>query len=325
MPREERSYKKPVITSVLVGLAVLFALLLIVGAGDVIEVFSRFDLRYLPFILVLAPMNYLLRYIKWKYFLKQVGLQPDPAANRLIFMSGLGMTVTPAKVGELLKCYLLKEHMGAPISLTSPVVMAERLTDALAMVMLASIGALYFAHGLLVLIFTAGFLLLVVLFFHYDPLFKRFSGFMERKWLFKRGGRFLREFQHSSKTLFTVRSLLLTTFIGVLSWSFEGFVIFFTIKALGGSVSVLESFFVVSFSSIVGTLSFLPGGLGVAEGSIMGLLLLVGVGKDMAAATTVVTRFSTLWLGVGVGMLGLFLLRKKLLPPSSSATNVEKQ
>ncbi len=315
----ERSYKKPIITSVIVGLAVLFGLLVIAGAGDVIAVFARFDLRYLPLILMLAPLNYLLRYVKWNYFLKQVGVKPEPAANRLVFMSGLGMTVTPAKVGELLKCYLLKEHMGTPVSVTSPVVMAERLTDALAMVLLASIGSLYFAHGLLVLVFTTVFLGFVVLFFHYDPLFNRFAGFLEKKWLFKRGSQFLREFQQSSKTLFTVKSLLFTTFLGVVSWSFEGFVIFFTVRAIGGSVSVLESFFVVAFSSVVGTLSFLPGGLGVAEGSIMALLLFVGLGTEMAAATTVITRFSTLWLGGAVGLLGLFLIRKKFFPSSETA------
>ena len=80
----------------------------------------------------------------------------------------------------------------------------------------------------------------------------------------------------------------------------------------GVSISVLGSIFVVSISSIRGAISALPGGLVVAEGSIMGLFLFIGLSPKMAVATTLVTRFSTLWLGVGVGIVGLYLTQRVL-------------
>ena len=88
--------------------------------------------------------------------------------------------------------------------------------------------------------------------------------------------------------------------------------IYLAVRALGGTLPILVSIFVVSFSSVLGALSFLPGGLGVAEGSIMALLLLAGLGKEMAAATTLVTRFSTLWLGVLIGIIGLYFVQLEL-------------
>jgi benzoate-CoA ligase family protein len=117
-------YKKPLFSGIIIGLAVAVALLI---AGDLQGVFRTvlsINLRYLALILVLAPLNYFFRYIKWSYYLKLTGLQVEPKMNRLIFVSGLAMTISPGKIGELLKCYLLKEHMGAPVSTTSSIVMA---------------------------------------------------------------------------------------------------------------------------------------------------------------------------------------------------------
>ncbi len=303
-------YKRPLLTGFILGIAVIVLLLGIADFQGVAAVFSRIDLKLLPVILLLAPLNYLFRYVKWNYYLKIAGLEPDPRMNRYIFMSGLSMTITPGKVGELLKCYLLKEHMGAPVSKTSSIVMAERVTDALSMVVLASLGFLAYPYGKVVVPISAGILFTVILVLHSDRLFKGITARLANvNWLDKALS-FLRDFQRSAKMLFSTRSLLFAVGIGVVSWGFEGFVVYFAVKALGGEISILGSFFVVAFSSLLGALSFLPGGLGVAEGSIMAILLLTGIGKEMAAATTVITRFSTLWLGVGVGIVGLVLTQR---------------
>ena len=129
--------------------------------------------------------------------------------------------------------------------------------------------------------------------------------------LLKRGILFLQGFQRSARILLSPQSLLFAVGIGVISWGFEGFVVYLAIIALGGKISILASFFAVSFSSLLGALSFLPGGLVVAEGSIMAILLLTGISSDIAAAATIITRFSTLWLGVLIGIAGLALVKRE--------------
>ena len=58
--------------------------------------------------------------------------------------------------------------------------------------------------------------------------------------------------------------------------------------------------------SLAGALSFLPGGLGVAETSMTGLIRVLGdVPKAAAAAATVLIRLSTLWFAVAIGLVGL--------------------
>ena len=65
----------------------------------------------------------------------------------------------------------------------------------------------------------------------------------------------------------------------------------------------------------------MPGGLGVAEGSIDGLLLTFGrapwlpgavvITQPIAAVATLMIRFATLWFGVLLGFICLFLVQRR--------------
>ena len=304
-------YRRPLISGLLLGITVILIILFVADFRDVTRVFAEMDLRLLPLILILAPFNYFFRYLKWNYYLKISGIKPEPKMNRYIFMSGLSMTITPGKVGELLKCYLMKEHLGTPVSRTSSIVLAERVTDALAMVVLAILGFLAYPYGRTIVPIAAGILFTLIIVFHSDALFKLLTNRLLKVELLKKSATFLQDFQRSARMLFSTRNLVIAVGIGVVSWGFEGFVVYLAVQALGGEISILGSFFVVAFSSLLGALSFLPGGLGVAEGSIMTILMLTGIGTEMAAAATLITRFSTLWLGVGVGIVGLALTQRE--------------
>ena len=306
-------YKRPIFIGLFIGFVVLVIILIIADVRAVAQIFADIDLRFIPLIVLMAPLNYLLRFIKWNYYLKISGIRPEPKMNRYIFISGLSMTITPGKVGELLKCYLMKEHIDAPISKTSSIVMAERVTDAMAMVVLALLGLLAFPHGKTVVTVVTAILIMVVVIFHSNYLFNFFFNQLIKIRLLKKSASFLRNFQLSAKALFSARHLVFAVGISVISWGFEGLVVYLAIIALGGEISILGSFFIVSFSSLLGVLSFLPGGVGVAEGSILAILIFTGIRTDIAAATTVITRISTLWLGVALGIVGLILTNRELI------------
>ena len=70
-------------------------------------------------------------------------------------------------------------------------------------------------------------------------------------------------------------------------------------------VSTLSiAIFVLSFSTVVGAISALPGGLLATDASIVGMLiLLLGMEVKTATAATLLIRFATLWFGVGLGLV----------------------
>ncbi len=303
-------YYRPIITWTVIGILIMAFIMMISDIREVINIISQINLKILPVILILAPLNYFFRYIKWNYYLGIVNVEVPPKINRAIFISGLSMTITPAKAGELLKSYLLKEYNGTEISVTSPIIIAERITDAISMIILASIGSLAYQHGQYILIFTMLAIVLGISSLYFDKLFELINSLLSKIKYFNKISKLLTEFQQNAKKLFGLRSLFVAIGLGLVSWGFEGFVVYLSLQALGGDLSILGSIFVVSFSSILGAVSFLPGGLGVAEGSIMGILIFLGVSRDLSAATTLITRFSTLWLGVVLGVIGLFFANK---------------
>ena len=91
---------------------------------------------------------------------------------------------------------------------------------------------------------------------------------------------------------------------------------FFILKGLGvpsGWETLSIAVFVLAFSTVIGAVSALPGGLGAAEASIAGMLtLLVGITKDTAAAATLLIRFATLWFAVALGLAVWAAFRRTL-------------
>ena len=108
--------------------------------GDTVDKISDVPIRYLFGGLGLALLNYFLRYLRWCYYLSVLKVYPSTTLNLLVFLSGFSMSVTPGKSGELVKCYLLSNRLGVPVSRSAPVVVMERLVDVISIIILAFTG-----------------------------------------------------------------------------------------------------------------------------------------------------------------------------------------
>jgi uncharacterized protein (TIRG00374 family) len=297
--------------SVALGVLVVFVLSVSTDANRLVQVLSRFDWTVLPVVVALTLVNYSLRFVKWQYYLGIVGIAPVPFRQSLtIFVAGLSMVITPGKVGEFLKSYLLRFHRGVPIGKSAPIIMAERLTDGVAMVVLASAGLLSYHLGwqLLAPIFGA---MLVVLGVSQNRKLTRWSlGVAGRLPIISSKVHHLEAAFVSAYQLFRLRPLMVAVCLGVVSWGCEAIAFYLVLSALGLPATLslaIQAAFILSISSLVGAASMLPGGLAAADGSLAGLLLVLGVTHDasVAAAATLIIRFATLWFGVAVGLIGL--------------------
>jgi len=126
-------------------------------------------------------------------------------------------------------------------------------------------------------------------------------------------------FFHASNVLFRPRLLLAMVGLGIVSWAGECLAFYLVLRGLGFDPSwrlLLVATFVLAVSSIFGALSMLPGGLGVAEASVAGMLLILleddGITRGTAAAATLLIRFATLWFAVLLGFAALALLSRTL-------------
>jgi uncharacterized protein (TIRG00374 family) len=99
--------------------------------------------------------------------------------------------------------------------------------------------------------------------------------------------------------------------LSVLAWGMESFGFYLTLKGFGLQESMGAAVFIYAFSTIVGAVTMLPGGLGATEGALAGLLKLLNVSTATAALAAIIIRAATLWFGVGVGVVFLLLAQRR--------------
>lgn len=297
------------------GFLVVTGLSLLADLPRVLDALRHFSWGYLPAILALTLFNYALRYLKFAFYLGQIGVRVSWADSLAIFISGLSMAMTPGKVGELLKAFLLRGRTGTPISQTAPVIMAERLTDGLAMVLLASAGLLLYRQGLPILVLVVLGAVVLIAIVQIRPLAERLLTMAVRLPVLGRRAAGLRTFYESSYRLLWWPNLVFAVLIGFISWSGECVAFYYVLVGLGFAPTwelLVQAAFVLGISTLAGSVSLLPGGLGVAEGSVTGLLLLLlKTSVQKAVAATLLIRFCTLWFGVTIGVIALFVCSRR--------------
>lgn len=302
-----------IIFSLALALVVMTAIALYGDLPHLIAAIAHFRWEFLPLILGLTLFNYCGRFLKWQYYLKRLTIKIGWRKSLLIFISGLSMAITPGKVGELLKSYLLKRSTGEPVSRTSPIIVSERLTDGVAMIALSSTGLILYRYGWELL---AGLLACVVggvLVIQNRRLSLALLASGERLPGIARAAHWLRAFYESSYTLLQWRPLLLAVSIGIVSWAGECVALYLVFAGLGlgfGLELFVKSMFIMGVSSLIGSASGLPGGLGTADGSMIGLTrLLLTSSATIGGAATLLIRLCTLWFGLALGVTALLVFR----------------
>src|SRR5260370_10281567 len=257
-----------IIFSLVLALIVMTAIALYGDLPHLITAIAHFRWAFLPIILGLTLFNYFGRFLKWQYYLKRLTITINWRKSLLVFISGLSMAITPGKVGELLKSYLLKRSTGAPISRTSPIIMVERLTDGIAMIALAMTGLVLYRFGWELLVALLACVLAGVLVIQNRRLSLGLLSFGERIPVVSRIAHLIRTFYESSYTLLQWRPLLLGITFCTISWIGEGGALYFVFAGLGlgfGLDVFIKATFILAVSSLIGSVSGLPGGLGTAD------------------------------------------------------------
>ena len=91
--------RSKILLGLLLGIAVIVGVALAADLNKVMSAVVAFQWGWVPLILGLTMFNYLLRFGKWHYYLRQVGLHDISRADSLrVFLGGFSMTVTPGKL-----------------------------------------------------------------------------------------------------------------------------------------------------------------------------------------------------------------------------------
>ena len=303
--------------SLLLGLVVFAGLSFYADFREVGRSLGEFNWALLPLILLLTTGNYAFRFVKWQYYLRLIGVRGlSTWDSLLVSLSGLGMVITPGKVGEWLKFYLLREVHGTPVARSAPILIAERLTDTVALLVIVAAGVFVFGRLWQVFVVVALGAVLIVAIARHRPTAMALLRFGGRLPLVRRFIPQLEEFYESSYVLLSPRATIEMGLLSTFSWFFEVLGFYFTLVALGQDQSwdlLLHAAFILPIATLASAVLMTPGGLGVAEGGITGLSqTLLDMSKSDAAVGTLIIRFGTLWFGVIVGLIAFGVLSRRL-------------
>jgi uncharacterized protein (TIRG00374 family) len=300
------------LVAILLGVAVYGFFVLYTGVRDLGSSLQRFEWSAFALALALATSNYLLRFAKWQYYLARLGVRGVGALDSLlVFLSGFVLTITPGKVGEIFKSAVLAKTHDVPAERTAPIVVAERLTDAIGIIVLIVIGSGAFAGGLFwafvgTIVCASGLFIIV-----WERPLRAVIGWLER-----RPGRLgriapkLRTALESLRVVAGPAALLWPTALSIVAWAAEGVALFVLLRGFSAPVPLGVAVFFYSTATLAGALIPVPGGLGVAEGMIQEQLVRLGnVARGDATASMILVRFATLWWAVAVGFGALAILR----------------
>jgi len=273
----------------------------------------------LALLLGLSVVNYVLRAGRWHLFARRLGLNVTPAQSARHFLGGFAMTVTPGRVGELVRMRWLRRETGWAVERTAPLVLIDRATDLAAMGLMLGLAVSLTTLGLGAAIPVAC-LAVAAAYVATNP--RLLSALVTLVWrmlgqwprLFVRIRRAAR-----SLSLFTSAPVLLPALaLGFVGWIAEGFALHLLLGWMGAEIGLWTSIGIFVFAMLAGGLTGAPGGLGGAEAAMIALLSLQGIGLEVSVPATAIIRVTTLWFAIAIGF-AIFPIAERLSQKGSHA------
>lgn len=250
------------------------------------------------------------RIFRWHIFMKNIKPEIPFRKNILYFLSGFAMLLSPGRMGEVIRSPIIKRDYGVSISKTSSIVFVERFYDLLAVITFIAIVLPFTKINLLVLIFPLSIISIMILLIINKKLLIKFTKRLETV-------RFLQKMipnvEESFETIFSLIKLrffvigMITTLSVVV---FETLAVSSLLSSMGINLNFQDVGVIFHTSNFIASISFIPAGFGVLEGSLSGLLMLYNVSSNLALTVPVLIRPVATGLFTIIGVVCLKIILK---------------
>lgn len=265
-----------------------------------------------------------LRGYRWKMLLQNAHRGSDVKSvddmsvgglTEIVYISWFVNCVVPAKLGDLYRAYLAKLWVGISWTRTIGTVMAERLVDILVLSFLLALTGIIAFHNKLghistILLLGLG---LAVVGVGILGAMKTLSPHIRRLIPARHLERYISLEEGTLGSFHRLPNLLaLTAFI----WLLEGFRLQLVFVSLGlhtghiSSVPFAPMLFFALGTAVLTTIPFTPGGLGLVEAGLLGVMVYLGIQKNDAAAVVLVDRVLSYYSVAFLGFL-VYLFSKR--------------
>ena len=305
--------------SVFIGLGVLSYILAIFwsGHGQFILSIQKIGLPTFFGGALLASFSYLFRFIRWNISLKFFGYLIPCDRNVVIYLSGLSLTASPGKLGETLRSIFLLPF-GVKVSDSVGAFVADRLSEVIGVALLGMVAGIFadsfsWILALILLCVLLGSWAISYAIKH--PSSGKFWHWLAEKikWL---------PIQLGESALVAwarlwgrLRSMEFAGF-AFIAYGLQALVFAWFCHALQIDIQPADAVQIFVLATLLGAASMVPAGLGAMEAALVFQLMQVGATEPTAVAIAIATRLVTLWLGMSIGMVALFEVRRRSAIPT---------
>ncbi len=312
-------HKRAIAASLLLAAVLYLIIVISTGFTTVLAAMARLNTLVWCTLLACSLANYLLRYLRWQYYLRLFGHTLPHGLHFIYYLAGFALTTTPGKSGEMIRSVLLRPH-GIPYPHSIAAFFTERLLDVILVASL-SLLAMLVVDRFTLFVITITLVVLAVL-----PLLRHpYTHVLLRRWQQRlRPSRrqrmlgHLRNLLRKARRLLAARPLYSGLLLGFAAWSMQGIAFTVLLSQMGVTLPFALGFGIYATSLLAGAVSFLPGGVGTTEAAMIVLLTLMGADTPTAVAISVISRLITLWFAVSLGLLATAYLSLRGSPPNTT-------
>lgn len=315
-----KKYIKIILAILTVALTVFAAYKLLHGPvtpQQLSELLKHFPLTILGGLLLLATGMYLVRAYRFYLLLTDSQVKITVWQAVKVYLSGQALSPLPA--GESSRSLLVHIETGQSAKKTITPLILLGVTEMIVAVLITMIGSLFL--GVLRLI--ASIALIGVLGLGWLLINHKAVALLIRKApddsTVKKAGKAVMKRQKEvhaaafkSQSWLPSKLLIENILLALLSSLLGGMIIFSIAHYYHLPLSYLWCFYIFAASTVLGELlPFVPGGIGVTEGGMTGILLFAGISLSQAVAVVIVFRAATLVYGFLLGVVSILVFYSK--------------
>ena len=167
----------------------------------------------------------------------------------VIFLAGFIMAFSPGKLGEFIKSTLMKKKYNLNYSETLPVIICERITELLSLILILLFGLIYFEFDIIYIMIAILCTVIPIVLISRTVLFNKLIQKLSKYSYFNARISNLEHFKDSLRLLLGRKIMLISTFLSLVAWIFEFLGFYVIILGFEDTISFLLTCFIYSSSN----------------------------------------------------------------------------
>ncbi len=277
----------------------------------VITSLQQIDLVYLSFAVFLWILIVIFLAIRWHFFMKTITTKVPLHKNILYYLAGFAFTISPGGLGAIIRLPYIKRDYDIPLHKTAPIVLVERFYDLLGITITISVGLLFSKFEQSIVIIPLGLSIAIFLIIRNKSLFLKILQKLSKIKFFKEITSIGEESYDVILNLMKPKNFLLGLSTSIVYSLLAVLGVHYLILGLHGNIDFFDTLVIFLTSNFIATTSMIPGGVGILEGGIIGMLMLYDLEYEIALSVAILVRILNTGLLSLIGLICLGLISKK--------------